>query len=62
MKMNEIKVKSSGKVKPKKGINLRVPYEHQKSAFECLDIINQQESFRAILKSLGRWSISTKWR
>jgi superfamily II DNA or RNA helicase len=51
--MNEnkeyIQVKSFGEIYPKKGSNSRVPYDHQKKAMECLDIINQSSSYSTLV-------------
>lgn len=44
-----INVKSFGEVIPKRGYNARVPYEHQKKAMECLDLINQTPSFSTLV-------------
>lgn len=44
-----INVKSFGEVFPKKRSNTRIPYDHQKKAMECLDIINQIASFGTLL-------------
>ncbi|MDO4562874.1 MAG: DEAD/DEAH box helicase family protein [Clostridia bacterium] len=44
-----IEVKSCGEVSPKKGTNARIPYEHQKEAMSCLDIINQEQSYSTLV-------------
>lgn len=44
-----IEVKSFGDVFPKKGINVRTPYEHQKEAMRCLDRINQEPSYSTLV-------------
>ena len=37
-----VEVKSCGDILPKKGTNIRSPYEHQKKAMEALDKINKK--------------------
>lgn len=49
MKKDYIEVRSFGKVFPKKGINTRVPYEHQKDAMENLDIINKSDKYSTMI-------------
>ncbi len=44
-----IEVKSFGKVYPKKGTNKRLPYEHQRDAMKCLDIINGVDSYSTMV-------------
>lgn len=44
-----INVKSFGKILPKRGSNARVPYDHQKKAMECLDIIDQNLSYSTLV-------------
>lgn len=44
-----IEVKSYGDVFPKKGTNVRTPYEHQKEAMRCLDRINQEPSYSTLV-------------
>ena len=39
-----IETKSFGEVYAKNGSNGRVPYEHQKDAMECMDIIDREKS------------------
>ena len=41
-----VEVKSFGDILPKKGTNIRSPYEHQKKAMEALDKINKEDFFR----------------
>ena len=41
--IDEITIKSSGEINPKTGTNTRIPYEHQKNAMACLDIINKEK-------------------
>lgn len=59
-----IKVKSYGDVFPKKGTNIRMPYEHQKEAMRCLDKINE-ESFYSTLVVLptggGKTYTASMW-
>lgn len=49
MKTEYIEVKSFGEVFPRKGINTRTPYDHQKEAMECLDIINKATSYSTLV-------------
>lgn len=44
-----VEVKSYGNVYPKKGTNVRTPYEHQKKAMDALDKINQEQSFSMLV-------------
>ena len=44
-----VEVKSYGNVYPKKGTNVRTPYEHQKKAMDALDKINQEQSFSTLV-------------
>ena len=44
-----IEVKSFGNIYPKKGSNTRIPYEHQKKAMECLDLINQTKAYSTLV-------------
>ena len=44
-----IKVKSYGDVFPKKGTNIRMPYEHQKEAMRCLDKINEESLYSTLV-------------
>lgn len=44
-----IEVKSNGKISAKKGSNIRTPYEHQKKAMECLDIIDKEPSYSTLV-------------
>lgn len=44
-----INVKSFGEIFPKNGPNTRVPYEHQKTAMECLNVINQQPTYSTLV-------------
>ncbi len=44
-----IEVKSFGKVFPKKGVNARVPYEHQKDAMDNLDVINKSGGYSTMI-------------
>lgn len=43
------KVKSFGDLFPKKGTNIRTPYEHQKKAMEALDKMNQESSYSTLV-------------
>lgn len=45
---DRVEVKSCGQVYPRKGMNQRTPYEHQKKAMECLDQINQESAYKHI--------------
>ena len=47
--MNEIEVSSNGIVSSKKGTNTRIPYEHQKNAMRCLDIMNENDSYSTLV-------------
>ena len=40
----QISVKSFGEICPGKGSNTRTPYEHQRKAMECLDMMNKSKS------------------
>ena len=44
-----VEVTSYGNVFPKKGPNMRTPYEHQKEAMRCLDKINQEPSYSTLV-------------
>lgn len=44
-----VEVKSCGDILPKKGTNIRSPYEHQKKAMEALDKINKEESYSTLV-------------
>ena len=44
-----IEVKSNGKITAKKGSNIRTPYEHQKNAMECLDVIDKEPSYSTLV-------------
>ena len=44
-----IEVKSYGNILPKKGANIRTPYEHQKMAMEALDKMNRESSFSTLV-------------
>lgn len=44
-----IEVQSYGDVFPKKGTNIRTPYEHQKDAMRCLDRMNQEPSYSTLV-------------
>lgn len=44
-----IQVKSFGKIQAKVGSNGRVPYEHQKKAMQCMDIINKEDSYSTLV-------------
>lgn len=46
---NYMEVKSFGDIFPKKGINIRTPYEHQKKAMEALDKMNQESSYSTLV-------------
>ena len=39
-----VEVKSNGVVTAKQGSNSRSPYEHQRKAMECLDIIDKLDA------------------
>lgn len=48
--MNErIEVKSHGEIRPKKGMNPRNPYEHQKCAMMCMDQMNELPAYRTLI-------------
>ena len=47
--MNHIEVKSFGDIFPKKGTNIRTPYEHQKDAMESLDVMNREASYSTLV-------------
>ena len=49
MTKDYIEVESFGEVLPKKGVNTRIPYEHQKSAMESLDIINKNSKYSTMI-------------
>lgn len=49
MEQKQIEVKSYGEIFPKKGTNIRAPYEHQKKAMACLDIINKNKSYSTLV-------------
>ena len=44
-----VEVKSCGQIYPRKGMNQRTPYEHQKKAMECLDQINQESAYSTLV-------------
>lgn len=44
-----IEVKSFGEVYPKKGTNIRTPYEHQKKAMECLDRLDGSPAYSTLV-------------
>ena len=44
-----VEVKSCGDILPRKGTNIRSPYEHQKKAMEALDKINKEESYSTLV-------------
>ena len=44
-----IEVKSNGRVRAKKGTNMRIPYPHQKEAMRKLSIINEEKSFSTLI-------------
>lgn len=46
---NYMEVKSFGDIFPKKGTNIRTPYEHQKKAMEALDKMNQESSYSTLV-------------
>ena len=46
---NYMEVKSFGDIFPKKGTNIRTPYEHQKKAMEALDKMNQEASYSTLV-------------
>lgn len=47
--INHVEVKSFGDIFPKKGTNIRSPYEHQKKAMEALDKMNQEASYSTLV-------------
>ena len=48
--MNDyIEVKSNGRIRAKKGTNMRIPYPHQKEAMRKLSIINEEKSFSTLI-------------
>ena len=47
--IDEITIKSSGEINPKIGTNTRIPYEHQKNAMACLDIINKEKAYSTLV-------------
>ena len=47
--INHVEVKSFGDIFPKKGTNIRLPYEHQKKAMEALDKMNQEASYSTLV-------------
>lgn len=47
--IDEITIKSSGEINPKTGTNTRIPYEHQKNAMDCLDIINKEKAYSTLV-------------
>lgn len=46
---DQIEVKSYGSIYPKKGTNLRIPYEHQKQAMHNLDKMNCEKSYSTLV-------------
>lgn len=46
---DNFEVKSFGDVFPKKGSNIRSPYEHQKKAMASLDIMNEKQSYSTLV-------------
>lgn len=44
-----IEVKAFGEIKPKRGVNTRTPYEHQKHAMENLDLMNKNGSYSTLI-------------
>lgn len=44
-----VEATSCGQVYPRKGMNQRTPYEHQKKAMECLDQINQESAYSTLV-------------
>lgn len=46
---NYMEVKSFGDIFPKKGTNIRTPYEHQKKAMEALDKMNKESSYSTLV-------------
>ncbi len=49
MKTDTIEVKSFGEVFPRSGTNVRMPYEHQKRAMECLDQMNRTPAYSTLV-------------
>lgn len=49
MTKDEIEVKSFGTVFPKKSMNARIPYQHQKNAMENLDIMNESTRYSTMI-------------
>lgn len=47
--IDEITIKSSGEINPKSGTNTRIPYEHQKNAMACLDIMNKEKNYSTLV-------------
>lgn len=47
--IDEITIKSSGEINPKSGTNTRIPYEHQKNAMACLDIMNKEKAYSTLV-------------
>ena len=45
----QISVKSFGEICPGKGSNTRTPYEHQRKAMECLDMMNKSKSYSTLV-------------
>ncbi len=59
-----INVKSFGEIFPKNGPHTRVPYEHQKKAMECLNVINQQPTYSTLVvlpTGGGKTYTASKW-
>lgn len=59
-----IEVKSNEKVSAKKGVNTRVPYNHQKEAMRKLSIINSEPSFSTLVvlpTGGGKTYTATTW-
>ena len=46
---NYMEVKSFGDIFPKKGTNIRTPYEHQKKAMEALEKMNQESYYSTLV-------------
>ena len=44
-----VEVKSNGTVSAKQGSNRRTPYEHQRKAMECLDIIDKLDDYSTLV-------------
>lgn len=49
MFQEQIPVTSFGEVCPGKGKNTRTPYDHQRKAMECLDLMNQHKSYSTLV-------------